>query len=73
MMTRFIAAGLNFLRKVAFLSDLSSTEQEKLQEVLEDYFTTTSNHSDSESDDRDDSHTEKEQLAINDPGEAFNT
>ena len=60
-MARLVATGLNFLREVAFSSDLRSTGQDKLQEVLEDYFTTTSDHSDSESDDSDDSHTENEQ------------
>ena len=75
IMARLVATGLNFLREVAFSLDLSSTDQDKLQEVLEDYFTTTSDHSDSdsESDDSDDSHTENEQLAVDDPGEAYKT
>ena len=70
MMARLIATGLNFLGEVVFSSDLCSTDQEKLQEVSEDYFINTSNRSDSESDD---SHTEIEQLATDDPGEAYNT
>jgi hypothetical protein len=38
-MARNIASGLNILREAPFSLDFSSNDQEKLQEVLDDYFT----------------------------------
>ena len=60
MASSSIARGLNFLRDVPFSSGLSTSDQENLQDVLQDYFTATNNANDSDTDYNDDSDMEIE-------------
>ena len=66
-MARNVATGLNVLREAPFSLDLSNNDQEKLQEVLQDYFTATNDDSDSDLDSNG-TQMDNEQPATNNSG-----